>query len=374
MISGSTPISGNTAFHYYDNEIGFVSDCINMYTYIKAKLGGNPGNLGVELVDRDIIISFEESVLEYSGMVNSYQAKSIITSILGMPQTLQGLESKLPRITLDFQKKMAEPYAPEVGVGGKYTLHSGSIDLLRGVQRYDLNVLHSGNVPTGQEMQIERVFHFNPVSAYRFFDTTSAINYLNNQFRFESFTPETIFYLLPIWEDVLRAQSLQMSARVRRSNYSYMLNNNVLTIYPMPTSTRKLYFTYYLMPQNTAAVIAGLPDAVTNSANAPFGNISYEKINSIGRQWIRRFCLALCKELLGLIRGKVQSIPIPNAEIMLNHDILISTGREDQDKLREELKLYLDEMTYDKISLREAEKAEALQRELSKVPLLIYKY
>ena len=74
-----------------------------------------------------------------------------------------------------------------------------------------------------QRCSISEVFHFNPQAAYRFFDTTSAINYLNNEFSFESFTPETIFYVLPVFEDILRAGQLDLSNRVRRSNYSYKI-------------------------------------------------------------------------------------------------------------------------------------------------------
>ena len=40
----------------------------------------------------------------------------------------------------------------------------------------------------GGKLKICEVYHYNPQAAYRFFDTTSAINYLNNEFSFESFT------------------------------------------------------------------------------------------------------------------------------------------------------------------------------------------
>jgi hypothetical protein len=81
----------------------------------------------------------------------------------------------------------------------------------------------------------------------------------------------------------------------------------------------------------------------------PFENVPYNKINSIGKQWIRRFALALSKETLGQIRGKFASIPIPGESVTLNADALISQAKEEQQALRDELKTTLDEMTYKQI-------------------------
>ena len=88
----------------------------------------------------------------------------------------------------------------------------------------------------------------------------------------------------------------------------------------------------------------------------PFQNIPYESINSIGHQWIRRFALALSKETLAQIRGKFGgNIPIPGESVSLNASDLLSQAKDEQEKLREELKTVLDEMTYSK--LLEADKA-----------------
>ena len=118
----------------------------------------------------------------------------------------------------------------EAGVGGSYNSVSGSITLENGRQDYDIYTElknAAGDAifdSTKGKLKIIEVFHQNPQAAYRFFDTTSAVNYLNNEFSFESFTPETIFYVLPVFEDILRAGQLDLSNRVRRSNYSYEVN------------------------------------------------------------------------------------------------------------------------------------------------------
>jgi len=158
---------------------------------------------------------------------------------------------------------------------------------------------------------------------------------------------------LPIWEDVLRAQQLKMSQKIRRSNYSYGLNNNVLTLYPVPTSDTRVHFTYYLIDANSGSFDSNDPltNGVANLSNVPFRNINYSQINSIGHQWIRRFALSLSKEVLGQIRSKVRSIPIPNGNLELNGSDLVIQAQTEQVNLREELKGWLDSMTYDKLAI-----------------------
>jgi hypothetical protein len=216
------------------------------------------------------------------------------------------------------------------------------------------------------------VFHFSPQAAYRFFDTTSAINYLNNEFSFESFTPETIFYVLPVFEDILRGGQLDLSNRVRRSNYSYKIIGSKIRIFPTPTqdNPRKLFFRvmYNPDPLNPSYQDDTL-HGVSNLSNVPFGNLIYERINSIGQQWIRQYALALCKEQLGEIRSKFSSVPIPGADVTLNGSDLLSRGREDKKELVTQLKEMLDTMTYDKLLEVSSNRAELLQKQLKFIPM-----
>ena len=95
-------------------------------------------------------------------------------------------------------------------------------------------------------------------------------------------------------------------------------------------------------------------DGVNNMNTLPLGNIPYKNINSIGKQWIRRFALALSKEMLGQVRSKFGTVPIPGESVTLNGSDLISQAQTEQDKLREELKSTLAELTYAKLVERDA--------------------
>ena len=371
-----------TPFGLFDADVCFQADADRVENWVRKKLGGT--KLCVELSSSDVYSSFEEATIEYGAYINSYQFKSVVADLLGsstgsLSASLAGggQENRYPQNILEFQRRQAEPYGELVGVGGSFILHSGSYTTVAGKQDYDIQKLISGSL-TGsdgrvQKAQIKEIFHFSPLTQYRFFGTTSAVNFLNNQFSFESFTPETIFYLLPVWEDILRGMQFETSNRVRRSQFSYMVTNNVIRMYPTPTNATRIHFTYWLPkdPYNPDYDDQQI-DGVANVSNVPFSNIEYCNLNSISRQWIWKMSHALSKEVLGEIRSKISTIPIPNGDLTLNGPELISDARTEQERLRSELREFLEDTTYHSIAAKEAEMAENINRQLAQVPLGIY--
>ena len=108
---------------------------------------------------------------------------------------------------------------------------------------------------------------------------------------------------------------------------------------------------------------------VSNMSNVPFGRMNFSKTNSVGRQWVREYTLALCKELLGQVRSKFASVPIPSGDLSLNGGDLISQGREDQTRLRDQLVELLDSLTYGKLIESQATDAENIMRTLKAMPM-----
>lgn len=381
-----------TPFALFDTDTKFISDADSVFIFVKRSLGDDV--LSVELTKKQIWSCFENATLEFSALVNSYQAKAALPTLLGSVlltgsdgnYIMRGAENSYFVNNLEFINRQAAPFAGETGVGGDYAILSASFETVEGTQDYDLQEAIPSSISGGRKAKIYEVFHYDPLAAYRFFDAASTMGYLSNEFNFESYTPDTIFYILPVFEDVLRAGSLKLSNKVRRSNYSFEIRNNKLRLYPIPITTKTIWFKYTIVPDpvnpyNTASGSAqhGLPHnyygttgTVNSIANAPYGILPYNGINAIGKAWIFKFTLAMCKEVLGLIRGKFNSIPIPNAEVTLNFSELLSSGKDEQNKLKDDLRTYLDEMTYDKLAEREANKAEQIERTLKGVPLGIY--
>ena len=369
-----------TPFGFYDDDIEFQNDADSIVTFVKRKMGDDI--LSVELTKKQMWACFEESVSQYGSLVNEYQTKSQLSNLMGI-STGSNVQQKYAHETLNFILRLAEPYAQESGIGGSYNTLSGSIILTGSQQDYDIydnlkaedgTLIFSSSLNSpASRMRILEIYHFSPQAAYRFFDTTSAINYLNNEFSFESFTPETVFYVLPVFEDILRGGMMDLSNRVRRSNYSYRTSGTKIRIFPTPTTGsagRKLWIRvgFGSNPFKTAYNDETV-DGVSTIANIPYGNISYKTINSMGRQWIFEYTLALSTELLGLVRSKFSTIPIPGNELTLNGDKLVTQGREDKEKLVTHMTELLDGLTYDKMLEGQAIKAENLQKVLATVPI-----
>ena len=379
-----------TPFGFFNGDAAFQAEADSMVTFVKRKMGDDI--LSVELTKKQIWACFEESLMEYGAIVNQYQAQSQLMNLMGFPTGSatsgsynigpHGYEQMLPRENNEFLLRQAEPYAMDAGIGGSYNSVSGSIQLVKNTQDYDLytdlkdtagNTIFSNARNSPQtKLKIMEVYHFSSQAAYRFFDTTSAINYLNNEFAFESFTPETVFYVLPVFEDVLRAGQLDLSNRVRRSNYSYRVEGTKIRIFPQPTqeSPLKLWVRVAFAPNPfKPSYTDGTIYGVNNLSNVPYGNLQFGRINSIGRQWVRQYTLASSKEILGLIRSKFDAIPIADGTLALNGDDLISHGREEKTNLRTELKEMLETMTYGKLIESEATELENLRKILSHIPI-----
>lgn len=370
-----------TPFAFFDSDAVFQTEADSMVTFVKRKLGDDV--LSVELTKKEIWACFEEACCEYSKLIHEMKITSELTNLLGVSTSSVDLTNKYTRFTLDHLVRQADAYASNAFVGGSYNPKLGYIDLASGRQDYDIytelkdvtsgSILFNG-LTTKSKMKIVEIFHFEPLAAQTFLlNASNVTNFLATNFNYESYVNSTVFYVLPVFEDVLRRGMLETAFRVRRSNYSYEVMGTKLRIYPIPTTdlqTGKLYIKIAesqdpLNPAYQDSTIYG----VSGPNNVPYGNLQFATINQPGRQWIRQYTLALCKELLGLIRSKFQSIPIPNADLQLNGEALVSQGREDKDKLTTQMKEFLANMTYAKMAETDALAAENLQKQLRFIPM-----
>lgn len=383
-----------TPFGFFDTDVSFQTEADGMVTFVKRSLGDDV--LSVELTKKQIWMCFEEATCEYSRLINELAITSNLINVLGLPTGSTDLTNIYPRQTLEFLLRQADPYATEAFLGGSYDATLGYIDLKPGVQDYNIyqeikdaktndNVYMS--LPSGSrgKLRIVEVFHFAPTAAQTFLLNASNItNFLASNFNYESYVNSTVFYVLPLFEDVLRRSSLDMAFRVRRSNYSYEIIGSNLRIYPVPVTDLQLgkLFVKVFAGQNSAvnptAIGGGLGIdetlfGISGPSNVPLNNLPFHTITQPGRQWIRQFTLALCKELLGLVRSKFQTLPIPNSELTLNGEALVANGREDKNLLKDQLKTWLDGLTNQKLLEAQASLAASLQQQLRFVPMALGK-
>jgi len=373
-----------TPFSFFDSDTSFQTEADAMVTFVKRKMGDDV--LSVELTKKEIWACFEESCCEYSRLIHETKISSELTNVLGLPTGSSDLTNKYARRTVEYLLRMAEPYATEAFVGGSTNGTLGYINLVQGQQDYNIYSDVKDNstgigvyemMPSGSKgkLKVVEIFHFEPLAAQQFLLNASNItNFLATNFNYESYVNSTVFYVLPVFEDVLRRGMLETAFRVRRSNYSYEVLGGNLRIFPIPSTDLQLGRLYIKLmpPQNPLNPTAYTDDSIygiSGPQNMPLGNIPFSSINQPGRQWIRQYTLALCRELLGLIRSKFQTVPIPNADLTLNGESLVTQGREDKEKLTTQMKEFLANLTHTKMLENDALAAENLNKQLKYIPM-----
>ena len=234
-------------------------------------------------------------------------------------------------------------------------------------------------VPTehqSKRIEIHRVFNYGPAAITRFYDPFAGSfeqRQMLDAFGFGNVAPAVSFIMRPISYDIARAQAIETNDKVRKSNYSFEIQNNQLRLFPIPIDGgTKVYFQYKLREDVVQTTKNFTTGSVTAPSNVPHKFLTYTEINAPGRQWIRKFTLALSKELLGIIRSKYQSLQLPNGDVNMDGEQLKSEGREEKQQLLEELKEFLESVSLTTKAQNEAEEAEATSRVLARSPLNIY--
>ncbi len=371
---GSSSFSaGETPYGFYDTDTEFTSSA-DQFADWSAKRLGYP-IVAVELQEAQFYACFEEAVTEYSAQVNQFNIRDNILALQGQST---GSNITHTKVTPTFGRaiELAEEYGSEAGVGGTVDFKSGSIAVTSGSQVYDLNNLIGEASESGNAIEVRKVFYEPSPAITRYFDpyagTGDGSYNMLDSFGFGNNSPAVQFMLMPMYADILKVQAIEFNDQIRKSAYSFELVNNKLRIFPNPTESYTLWIQYLVKSdrQNTGR---GTTDGVVSDvSNAPYDNMKYEFINDVGRQWIRKYGLALCKELLGTIRSKYASLPIPNAETTLDGDTLRNEAIAEKEVLMTQLREMLEQTSRRALLEADKDEAEFLNEKLAKVPYPIY--
>ena len=373
--SGSA-VSGNTPFGFYDTDSEFQSEAPKFATWCAQRLGYPLMN--VELQDKQFYACLEESVSEYSAQINQFNIKDNLLSLQGQ-STSSNLTHKRVTPNLGRSVFLSQAYGTEAGVGGLVEVKSGSVDIVSGSQTYDLNALWADVSESGNAIELQRVFYEETPAVQRYFDpyagTGAGTMNLLDQFGFGNYSPAVTFLMMPVYADMLRLQAIELNDQIRKSAYSFQLRNNKLRIFPRPDSTYKLHFEYVVRSDRDNALItehSGSSDVISDFSNVPYDNMKFTNINDVGKQWIRKYGLALTKELLGIVRSKYGAIPIPGAETSLDGDTLRSEASAEKEALVTQLREILEQTSRKALMEADKDESEFLQEKLKKVPYPIY--
>ncbi len=377
----SSFVTGSTPFGIYDTDTSFQTDAPKTADWCAKRLGYPI--IDVELTSGSFFACFEEATSEYGAQVNQFNIRNNLDILKGAATGSNYSQKLVDGSSVPTIFRMAQSYGTLSGVGGNVDIKKAYIDITPGVQKYDLTTLSydaatSQSLSSSTQRDVVKVFYEATPAIARFFDPYSvgAQGTLNlmSELGFGNFSPAAQFLMMPLYEDVLRMQQIEFNDHIRKSAFSFNIVNNKLEIFPAPTDgTRaRIYYEYFERDtfENNSSIIQD--GVVADYSNIRYDFIPYIKINEVGKQWIRKYTLALAKELLGAIREKYSSVPIPDGEVILDGAALRAEAQVEKDILITQLRENLEELgRKNQFEIRKNE-ADYHQDMLRKVPLKLY--
>tara|TARA_Y100000114_G_scaffold42208_1_gene37571 strand:- start:13 stop:1206 length:1194 start_codon:yes stop_codon:yes gene_type:complete len=379
-----------TAFGFYNNDIEFQVDCVKVARFVTTRLGYPL--MDVELQTGSIFTAFEEAITTYGNELYAYLIRENVLDLTGLPYDQVNLNEIIVQPNFETIIRLSEQYGEEAGVGGNVTWYKGFIPLTKSIQDYDLKKwAKEQDPPITGGIEIKRVFFQEPVPASaRFLDPFDGFGFggvaAAGLLGLGGFGGSMGYLMMPLNYDMQVIQAIEMNTQVRLSNYSFEIHNNVIRIFPIPGPYEvsgvgddinfgqcgNLWFEYIRRDDRIDSSVICADDKITNVSNMPYQNPVYSLINSVGRQWIFEYTLAICKEILGYVRGKYSTVPIPNAEMTLNQADLLGAATAEKTALLERLRAYFDENSRASLLERKVREQDAVLRELDQVPRVIY--
>ena len=376
--SGSA-VSASTPFGLYDNDVSYQADAPKVAVFSAKKLGYPVTD--IEMQGNQFYACLEESVTEYGAQVNQFRIRETMLDVKGF-STGSSFTGREITPTLGPQLSIAENYGTEAGSGGNVAYKSGSVTLVAHQQEYNLQALWADDNESSKRIVVTKVFFEATPAITRFFDpyvgTGAGSQQMLDGFGWGGMSPGMNFLMMPVYGDLLRMQAIEFNDQIRKSAYSFQLRNNELKLFPRPNNSGgKVWFEYYVEADRNNPLRnndhgSNGSGVISDYSNVPLTNLTYKEINSVGKQWIWKYAAALAKELLGAIRSKYSSIPIPNSEISLDGSTLKSEAASEKEQLITQLRETLEATSRQRQLEMKREESENLQQSLNRVPLKIY--
>jgi hypothetical protein len=371
--------SGQTPFGIYDSDGDFQTEAPKVALWCARRLGYPIQN--IELIDENFYACFEESVSEYGAQVNQFNIRNNLDSLRGKSKATSLTSKLVDGTNLATLISISDGYGTLAGVGGNTDIKKGFINLVPGQQEYNLDTLWSAVSESNKRIEVVKVFQEPTPAINRFFDpySVSGQGTLNliDEFGFGSYSPAAQFVLMPMYEDLLRIQAIEFNDQFRKSAFTFNIVNGKIRVFPVPTSQNvnlygKLYFDYFVKDDFTSNSTTITANVISDYSDVPYDFMEYSGINDVGKQWIRKYTLALVKEMLGAVREKYSQIPIPGSEISLDGAALRSEAQTEKEALMTQLRETLEELGRTKQFDNRNTEANQHQEMLRKVPLPIY--
>ena len=376
-----------TPFGFYDDDSQFQTDANKVANFCALRLGYPIEN--VELQDINFWAGFEEAVTIYGNELYAYQLRDNYLSLEGASDRID-VNNSVFTPTMATIVRLSQQYGEEAGTGGNVNWLKGRLPLTPGQQRYDLAAWAEEEGIVGG-IEIKNVYYQAPPAVSQLYSPAllagqGGLGGVPAAGLYGFGYGSATYLMMPTSFTMQNIQAIEMQNQVTLSNYSFNIINNIITVFPVPGTGAfgedgfeggldygiYLVFDFIKIQDRLDAAFADGTNKIVNVGNAPYVNPVYSNISSIGRSWIFEYTLAKAKEVLGLVRNKYSTIPIPGAEVTLNGNELVSSAATEKEALITRLREYFDSTSRQALLERRAAESVARVQEINQVPMTIF--
>jgi hypothetical protein len=337
---------------------------------------------GVELTEEQMDTFVELAVNEYEQLVNDWLIESQWSSLVGIDVDTQSLSRAFTTRSLDFETQYSYAYSKIVGLqaNGPNVLKKDYFDLVSGQQMYV--------IPAGREIN-ELLWFSRPELSDSIVDPflggfggLGGVGF-GGIGGFAQVGSQGSYFMLPAYDLLLRMQDRNIKNRMIGGDLTYRITagpngvkhvhlHNVpggrFDFFNISRNNYKVWYWYYdSVDAETCAdknkELVKLPSDVMTE------QLAWDELNRPAQNWVRKYFTAYCKESLGRIYGKFSgALKVPDSEVSLDYNSLLTEGKDEKLKLQEELMQRLERMRPEKMMERKGNEAENLNKALKYRP------
>jgi len=345
-----------------------------LFTQVKHRLGAPLRK--IELKDEMMDSLLVTSIQDYAHYVQNWLIESQWSSVIGLDVSNADITRALITRTFDWEDSFTYAYSKIVGlqVKGPWELKKDFIQLTRNQQTY--------TIPAGRE--VNEVLWLTPP-----YLNQATIDPFLGVWNFHFGADQVglgALYVQPAFDVLLRAADRNIKQRILRSELTYKITggpNGTKHLHLMSVPGGRFDFGsssininqfrvwyWYYDTTDRKKCLEENKDIVKLPSDIPLNRLDWIDLNDPTKNWVRRYFTALCKETLGRVRGKFGgSLKVPESELTMDYSDLLSEGKEEQSKLIEEIREFLERLRNDKMLERKAQEAENLNKLLSFRPM-----
>lgn len=371
-----------------------TSEIENLFRIVRTALGAPVRKVQIE--DTQLCDLLELCIGDYAERVQNWLIESQWMSMYGKNLSTMDMTFAFTTRTFDMMKDYSYYFSKEVGLQqrGPWELKKDFVKIEAGKQCYI--------IPAGRE--INKVLYVNPpvtqaalFASYGGFDMMFGGMGNIAQLGGGAYGGMGSFYTAPAADIAYLATDLTYKNRLLRGDLTYKVTGGpngtkILHLFSTPGSRLtfnymgtgslglgvvgcEVWYTYYETSSEEDAEECRRvnPDVVLTPDQIPLNKMDFAYLNNPSKVIVRQLLVAKAKQVLGLIRGYASGkINIPDAEMSLDYQMLLTQGQQEYEKTMDALDKRLERMTPANLIKTQSQMADDNMKLLEKVPMLPY--